>query len=181
MSENNPNLRERVVESRGFLKKLQLLVPALKEYRKLEDIRAADQLLRKQVFDRLNEAKSKLETIRKTMSNKGDFSNLSSIGSAISQLQQIAGQVMHAQQGSAGISPNIRIDENTLNKLYEYDYNFVNNAEQIFSTSSDSVAEYSSGTATAQAITTKISPMLDDFKHSWKQRLDVVENILVTK
>jgi hypothetical protein len=181
MPENNPDLRERVVESRGFLKKLQLLVPALKEYRKLEDIRAADQLLRKQVFDRLNEAKSKLETIRKAMSDKGDFSNLSSIGTIISQLQQVAGQVNHAQQGSAGISPNIRIDENALNKLYEYDYNFVNSAEQIFSTTSDSVTEYSSGTSSAQAISTKISPMLEDFKHAWKQRLDSVENILVTK
>ncbi|MGI0072562.1 MAG: hypothetical protein ACREA3_01970 [Nitrosotalea sp.] len=181
MSKDNPDLRKQVVDSRGFLKKLQLIVPALKEYRELEDIRAADQLLRKQVFDRLNEAKSKLETIRKTMSDKGDFSNLSSMGTIISQLQQIAGQVNHAQQGAAGISPNIRIDENTLNKLYEYDYNFVNSAEQIFSTASDSVSEYSSGTSSAQAISTKISPILEDFKHAWKQRLDSVENILVTK
>jgi len=181
MSENNPDLRERVVESRGFLKKLQLIVPALNEYRKLEDIRAADQLLRKQVFDRLNEAKSKLESIRKTMSDKGDFSNLTSIGSIISEIQQIAGQVVHAQQGSAGISPNIRIDENALNKLYEYDYNFVNSAEQIFSTVSESLTEYTSGTSSVQAISTKISPMLEDFKHVWKQRLDSVENILVTK
>lgn len=181
MSENNPDLRERVVESRGFLKKLQLILPALKEYRELEDIRAADQLLRKQVFDRLNEAKSKLESIRKTMSDKGDFSNLSAIGFIISQIQQVAGQVVHAQQGSAGISPNIRIDENALNKLYEYDYNFVNSAEQIFSTASDSLTEYTSGTSSVQAISTKISPMLEDFKHVWKQRLDSVENILVTK
>jgi len=181
MPENNPDLRERVVESRGFLKKLQLIVPALKEYRKLEDIRAADQLLRKQVFDRLNEAKSKLESIRKAISDKGDFSSLTSIGTIISQIQQVAGQVVHAQQGSAGISPNIRIDENTLNKLYEYDYNFVNSAEQIFSTASDSLTEYTSGTSSVQAISTKISPMLEDFKHVWKQRLDSVENILVTK
>jgi len=181
MSENNPDLRDRVVESRGFLKKLQLIVPALKEYRKLEDIRVADQLLRKQVFDRLNEAKSKLESIRKAISNKGDFSNLTSIGSIISQIQQVAGQVVHSQQGSAGISPNIRIDENALNKLYEYDYNFVNSAEQIFSTASDSLTEYTSGTSSVQAISTKISSMLEDFKHAWKQRLDSVENILVTK
>ena len=181
MPEENPDLRKQVVESRGFLKKLQLIVPVLKEYRKLEDVRAADQLLRKQVFGRLNDARSKLETIRKSMSDKGDFSNLSSIGNIISQLQQIAGQVNHAQQGSAGISPNIRIDENTLNKLYEYDYNFVNNAEQIYSTVSSSINEYNLGTSSAQAISTKISPMLEDFKHVWKQRLDSVENILVTK
>lgn len=181
MSGNNPDLRDKVDQSRGFLKKLQLAIPALKEYRKLEDIRAADELLRKQVFDKLDESKSKLETLRKAMSDKGDFTSLSSIGSIISQLQQISGEVFHSQQGSAGISPSIRIDENTLNKLYEYDYNFVNSAEQISSTVTGSLTEYASGTSTAQAIAAKISPMLEDLKHAWKQRLESVENILVTK
>lgn len=181
MSGNSPDLRDKVAESRGFLKKLQLVIPGLKEYRKLEDIRAADELLRKQVFDRLDGAKSKLEMIRKAMADKGDFNSLTSIGSIISQLQQISGEVFHSQQGSAGISPNIRIDESTLNKLYEYDYNFVNSAEQIFSTITSSLDDYMSGTATAQAIAAKIGPMLEGFKHAWKQRLESVENILVTK
>ncbi len=181
MSGNSPDLRDKVLESRGFFKKLQLVIPALKEYRKLEDLRAADELLRKQVFDKLDGAKNKLEIIRKAMADKGDFSNLTSIGSLVAQLQQISGEVFHAQQGSAGISPNIRIDENTLNKLYEYDFNFVNSAEQIFSAISSSLSDYTSGSATAQAIVTKISPMLEDFKRTWKQRLESVESILVTK
>lgn len=181
LSENNPDLREKVDKSRGFFKKLQLAIPVLKEYRKLEDIRAADELLRKQVFDKLDESKNNLETLRKTMSDKGDFSSLTSIGSIISQIQQISGEVFHSQQGSAGISPNISIDENTLNKLYEYDYNFINSAEQIYSTVAGSLTEYTSGTSTAQAIAAKISPMLEDFKHAWKQRLESVENILVAK
>lgn len=181
MSGNSPDLRDKVVDSRGFFKKLQLAVPGLREYRKLEDIRAADELLRKQVFDKLDSAKNKLEMIRKAMADKGDFNNLTSIGSLVSQLQQISGEVFHSQQGSAGISPNIRIDENTLNKLYEYDFNFVNSAEQIFSTITSSLNDYTSGTSTAQAISAKISPMFEDFKHAWKQRLESVENILVTK
>ncbi len=60
MSGNSPDLRDKVVDSRGFFKKLQLAIPGLKEYRKLEDIRAADELLRKQVFDKLDGAKGKL-------------------------------------------------------------------------------------------------------------------------
>ncbi len=181
MSGNSPDLRDKVDESRGFFKKLQLAIPALREYRKLEDIRAADQILRKQVFDKLDGAKSKLESLRKAMSDKGDFTSITPIGSTISQIQQIAGEVFRSQQGSAGISPNIRIDENTLNKLYEYDYNFVNSAEQIFSAVNTAFSDYTSGTTTAQAIAAKIGPMIEDFKNTWKQRLESVENILVTK
>ncbi len=180
MSGNNPDLRDKVVANRGTFKKLELLVPGLREYRNLEDIRAADQLLRKQVSDRLNETKSKMEALRKAMSDKGEFNNLTTVGAVISQIQQVAGEVQHSQQGSAGISPNIRIDQPVLNKLYEYDYNFVNSAEQLFLTASASVNEYFSG-ASPQGTIFKMASMIDDFKHAWKQRLESVEDILVTK
>ena len=180
MPENNPDLREKIVENRGTWKKLQLKIPGLREYRSLEDLRAADQLLRKQVSDNLNESKNKIEDLRRAATAKGDFGNLTLIGSTISHIQQISGILQHSQQGSAGISPNIRIDDGVLNKLYEYDYNFVNTAEQIFSSCSDSTSEYNSGKS-IQEITTKINSMLDDLDHSWKQRLESVENILVTK
>jgi len=180
MPENNPDLREKIVENRGTWKKLQLKIPGLREYRSLEDLRAADQLLRKQVSDNLNESKNKIEDLRKAASAKGDFVNLTMIGSTISHIQQISGVLQHSQQGSAGISPNIRIDDGVLNKLYEYDYNFVNTAEQIFSSCSGVISEYNAGKS-VQEITTKINSMLDDLDHSWKQRLESVENILVTK
>lgn len=180
MPENNPDLREKIVENRGTWKKLQLKIPGLREYRNLEDIRAADQLLRKQVSDNLNESKGKIDDLRRTVSTKGDFANLTLIGNTISQIQQIAGVIQHSQQGSAGISPNIRIDDGVLNKLYEYDFNFVNTAEQIFSLCSSASSDYTSGKS-VQDITSKISSMLDDLEHSWKQRLESVENILVTK
>ncbi len=180
MPENNPDLRDKIVENRGTWKKLQLKIPGLREYRSLEDLRAADQLLRKQVSDKLNESKNKVEDLRKAVTAKGDFSNLTLIGSIISQIQQVSGVLQHSQQGSAGISPNIRIDEGVLNKLYEYDFNFVNTAEQVFSSCSSSTSEYNSGKS-IQEITSKISSMLDDLSHSWKQRLESVENILVTK
>ncbi len=180
MPENNPDLREKIVENRGTWKKLQLKIPGLREYRSLEDLRAADQLLRKQVSDNLNESKNKIEELRKAATAKGDFSNLTLIGSTISHIQQISGVLQHSQQGSAGISPNIRIDDGVLNKLYEYDFNFVNTAEQVFSSCSSSISEYNSGKS-LQEITTKINSMLYDLDHSWKQRLESVENILVTK
>ena len=180
MPENNPDLRDKIVENRGTWKKLQLKIPGLREYRSLEDLRAADQLLRKQVSDNLNESKNKVEDLRKAVTTKGDFGNLTLIGSTISKIQQISGVLQHSQQGSAGISPNIRIDDGVLNKLYEYDFNFVNTVEQIFSSCSSSTSEYNSGKS-VQEITSKISSMLDDLDHSWKQRLESVENILVTK
>jgi hypothetical protein len=180
MPENTPDLRKAVEDNRGTLKKLQLKIPGLKEYRQLEDIRAADQLLRKQISDKLNNAKAKLEDLRKALTVKNDFSNLTIVGNTISQIQQVSGVMQHAQQGSAGISPNIRIDMEVLNKLYEYDFNSVTASEQIFISCSNSVSDYNSGKS-PQEISTNIASMLDDLGRTWKQRLDSVQNILVTK
>lgn len=179
MSET-PDIRKTVEDNRGTLKKLQLKIPALREYRKLEDIRAADQLLRKQISDKLDDSKAKLEDLRKAITAKNDFSNLTIIGNAISKIQQVAGAIQHAQQGSAGISPNIRIDEGVLNKLYEYDFDSVNTSEQVFATCSNSVSDYNTGRQVVD-IASQISSLLDNLGVSWKKRLDSVENILVTK
>ena len=180
MPENTLDIRKTIEENRGTWKKLQLKIPGLKEYRELEDIRAADQLLRKQISDKLNDSKAKLEELRKAMTAKTDFSNLTIVGNTISQIQQVSGLIQHAQQGSAGISPNIRIDENVLNKLYQFDFDSVNTSEQIFTTCSNSILDYNSGKLT-QEITSKISSMLDELGRLWKERLDSVENILVAK
>lgn len=180
MPENTPDIRKTIEDNRGTLKKLQLKIPTLKEYRKLEDIRAADQLLRKQISDKLNDSKTKLEDLRKALTVKNDFSNLTVVGSTISKIQQISGVIQHAQQGSAGISPNIRIDEGILNNLYEYDFNSVNISEQIFIMCSNSIADYNSGKS-PQEITSKIASILDDLENSWNKRLDSVQSILVTK
>ena len=180
MPENTPDIRKSVEENRGTWKNLQLKIPGLKEYRKLEDIRAADQLLRKQISDKLNNSKTKLEDLRKAITAKSDFNNLTLVGGTISQIQQVSTLIQRAQQGSAGISPNIRIDEGVLNKLYEYDFNSVDTSEQIFATCSSSISDYTSGKS-IQDITSKVSSMLDELRMSWEKRLDSVENILVTK
>jgi hypothetical protein len=180
MPQDTPDIRKTVEENRGTIKKLQLKIPGLKEYRKLEDIRAADQMLRKQISDKLNDSKNRLEELRKAMTARNDFANLTLVGSMISKIQQVSGEIQRAQQGSAGISPNIRIDEGVLDKLYEYDFNSVNESEQVFTTCANSISDYNSGKST-QEIASNISSMLDELDSTWKKRLDSVENILVTK
>ena len=128
MSQDNPDIRNQVNASRGPQKNLELLIPGLRNYRKLEDLRVADDMLRNQVADKLDAAKANLEGIRKQMASAGDFTNLTNVGSLISQLQQMAGEVRHAEQGYSGWVASVTIDQNRLNQLYDYDYDFVASA-----------------------------------------------------
>ncbi|MEM3185115.1 MAG: hypothetical protein QXQ39_00350 [Conexivisphaerales archaeon] len=172
---SGPDIREKVKESRGTVKKLELLIPGLRGYRKLEDIRASDELLRNEVADRLDKARNSLDSIRKKMVDAGDFANLSAIASAMSRLQQLSGQVRHSEQGYSGIAANIRVDEDTLNRLYDFDSEFVSSAFNL----ADFAAQVVYQQDTIQSNIASINSMIDEFKQKWMTRIENVEDIIV--
>ena len=180
MSQDSPDIRQQVDENRGFQKKLELLVPGLRGYRTLEDLRVSDSLLRNQVADKLDQTKGNLEALRKQMAAAGDYTNLTSVGSLISQVQQLGGEVRHAQQGYSGWVPTITINPDKLNKLYEYDYGFVNSAVQLQSlTTSPSLVYDTTAPNSVQTVLSRLGGAVSDFKQKWSVRMEAIENILV--
>ncbi len=180
MSQDNPDIRKQVEASRGPQKNLELLIPGLRNYRKLEDIRVADDMLRNQVADKLNAAKSNLEIVRKQMASAGDYTNLTTVGSLISQLQQLAGEVRHAEQGYSGWVASITIDQARLNQLYENDYDFASSAFDLATlTSPPNLVYDASSPASVMAPLSKISGAIVDYKQKWSVRMEAVKGILV--
>ncbi|MCI4325622.1 MAG: hypothetical protein L3K00_07065 [Thermoplasmata archaeon] len=125
------DIRQRVDQDRGFLKKVQLLLPGFRGYRQGEDDRAADSLLRLQVADRVHRAATIVTTARASLSNAGDFAHLSDLAQVASELNVLEGQIRHAEQGYTGISPATRMSVGALDQLYEYDYGFVTAADAL--------------------------------------------------
>jgi hypothetical protein len=177
LSSDNPDIRQQVAEESGALKKLQLLIPGLRGYRKSENIRVADEYLRNQVADRLDQARSNLDFVRKQLVAGGDFTNLTTLGSLMNQIQQLSGEVRHSAQGYSGLAPSISITEDVLNKLYDYDYAFVDSAFQILNSTLGFTYDPSSPNS-VQALISKLTASIQDFKQKWAVRLEAVENIL---
>jgi hypothetical protein len=117
-----PDIRERVEADRGLLKKIQLMIPGYAGYRRREDIRAADNILRIQLSDQIKGVRGELESIRDGLAMEGKTTGLSSVGNAIFTLEGLEAKVRHAEGGYSGISATIRIEETELDRLYEYDY-----------------------------------------------------------
>ncbi len=178
MSQGNPDIRQQVEANRGALKKLQLLIPGLRGYRDKEDIRVSDELLRNQVADRLDRVKGNLEKLRRQVAASDDLTNLTSVGSLISSLQALSGEVRHAAQGYAGWVAPITINENKLNKLYEYDYSFVSSAMQLDdSTSPENLSYDTSAPNSIQASLNQLSRTVADIRRKWSLRMETIEGI----
>ena len=126
-----PDIRERVEEDRGLIKKIQLKIPGYAGYRRREDIRNADILLRNQVADQVKAVRNQLEGVRDDMAAAGKYQGLQPIGNLIFLMQATEGKVRHAEGGYSGISANIRVEEPELDKLYEYDYSMLTGLDAL--------------------------------------------------
>ena len=120
------DLREKTKENRGLLKKIELCVPGFRGYRNREDLRIGDSLLRTQLANEIKNVILDAEQCRKMISKKMELDFLEDTGNLITRLITLEGKILHAQQGYTGISPDYRIEEEALNKLYEWDLELFN-------------------------------------------------------
>jgi hypothetical protein len=180
LSQERPDIKGEVEKSRGFLKKLQLVIPGLRGYRQLEDIRVSDELLRNQLADFLDQARANLYILRQKLAMNNDLMNLSQVGSLIAQLQSLSGEIRHAQQGYSGFAAPISINEEKLESLYEYDYSFANMVINIRdSTSQDRLKYDPSSPGDLNLSLTQILKQVQDVRSMWIQRIERMEKILI--
>ena len=178
MSQGNPDIRQQVDANRGIAKKLELLIPGLRGYRSKEDLRVSDELLRNQVADRLDHVKDNLQQLRKQVAASSDFTNLTSVGSLMSQVQTLSGEVRHAGQGYAGWVAPIQINEDRLNKLYNYDYSFVSAVFQLDKATSPGTLTYDG--AAPNSVQTALNGFVRsvaDIRQKWSLRMETIEGI----
>ena len=127
-----PDIRQKVEEDRGLIKKIQLMVPGYRGYRLRDDLRDSDKILRLELGKRLALQRKELDEFRQTMVTNNPMSkNLTPIGGIINQYKKVEGLIAHGESGYSGISADIRIDVSELNMLYEYDAGMVENINFI--------------------------------------------------
>ncbi|MCZ0862745.1 hypothetical protein [Methanocorpusculum vombati] len=126
------DLRSKVEEDRGLLKKIQMGIPGFRGYRQKEDLRIADSLLRMQVADLLkSDVLGTLELIRERAGNALELDLMNDIATVVSAAKTAETRVRHAEQGYSGISPAYRVTDEQLNTLYEFDVSLVDGIRSL--------------------------------------------------
>lgn len=155
------DIRKKVEEDRGLIKKIELVIPGFRGYRKREDLRIADSLLRSQLADRVRIVRRTIESCRENLTKKMVLEFIEDAGGLINQITMIEEKIRHAEQGYTGISPDYRIEEDELNRLYEWDLSLLSYIEEL----------KTNATTLQQAISS-------DDKPSIRQRMDLLNENL---
>lgn len=176
------DLRERVKEDRGLLKKLELAIPGFRGYRKREDLRIADSLLRKQLADNLGDIKENLEICRRDLAEKMEMELLNKMGALMNNITSTENRVRHAEQGYTGISADYNIRENELNTMYEWDLSLISDIDKISNTVTALQSTIDSGEGKAISMGIKeVESSIRAFNTLFDRRIQTIANLGITK
>jgi hypothetical protein len=171
-----PDIRERVEEDQGILKKIQSFIPGFRGYRRTEDLRDADRMLRMQLADRLGKQRRGLEECRGMLVTSFGSPELDTIGGLINQFKKVEGEVTHAEMGYSGIAADIKIKEDALNSLYEFDAAMIDHIASI-NASIDSLKNslMAADESTSHKDLMNIKARINDFEDQFDRRMNVIQ------
>ena len=171
-----PDIRDRVEEDKGILKKIQSVIPGFRGYRRREDLRDADKMLRMQLADKLSKQRRGLEECRGMLMQSYGSQELDLIGGLINQFKKVEGVVNHAEMGYSGFAADIQIKEEELDKLYEYDATMLDHITSI-AASIDSLKNslMAADESTSHKDLMNVKSRITDFEDQFDRRMRVIE------
>ena len=175
------DLRKRVEEDRGILKKIQIFLPGYSGYRKKEDLRIADSMLRNQVADNFKTSVLiPLEMVREALANALELDLMNDVAGVLSKAKTLEASMRHAEQGYSGISAAVKIREDELNKLYEYDLALFEtvNALALQAKEARGLAE-AGDTAQVKTVLFQLNGAMLEFSAVFDRRMETVAGIEV--
>ncbi len=115
------DLREKVTGAMGGLESLVAKIPGYSGYKAKETRREADKLLREQLARSFDEQRRHLLELQKQLVSSGQIALLDDMDSATVKLQTLIDRIRTATYGYAGFFDAVKVKEDQLDALYEFD------------------------------------------------------------
>lgn len=125
------DLRDTVSDHKGWFESIASKIPLYKGYKQKEERREADTLLREHLVRLLREELKKAEDVSSQMLTGPGLSQLDEMGRANTRLQTLIDKVKTAAQGYAGLFDAVKIKEEELDILYEFDHGMLLKIDEI--------------------------------------------------
>ncbi len=131
LDEGGNTMRQVVESSLGGLEKLVKKVPGYKGYKEKELRREADRLLRMEVAAKLDDQRKRLAELQNQLISLAQIEFLDDLERAVMKLQLLIDRIKTASYGYAGLFDAVKVKEEQLDALYEFDNEMLNSVEEI--------------------------------------------------
>jgi hypothetical protein len=110
----------------GTLESLMRKIPGFGGYLDRERRRDADKLQREFMARGLSELKRKVQDAQEELINAGNMKMMTKLDDVNNIVDRVAGRLRHANYGFAGLFEQNQVNEEELNRIYEFDLSLVN-------------------------------------------------------
>jgi hypothetical protein len=143
-------------------------IPGFHGYKEKELRRESDKLIRNHLYLKLSGIKNNLRTVYQKLADRRWFDVLQDIDRLIAKVERVSQKVNHASYGYAGFFDIVKVKEENLDRMTEFDNNLVDDVESIATDVDAFKADVTKGEAKnakerIQALVDKVESFEDTF------------------
>jgi hypothetical protein len=131
MSDIKDQVYQNVTGSMDIFKKIASKIPGFKGYVERQNRRDSDKLIRDTIYRRFREHESRISDLQVDFINQGEISYTDDLEKAALRLRTFADRIRTAPRGYSSLFEAVKINEEELAKLYEYDATLLDKSEEI--------------------------------------------------
>ena len=161
--------RQVVDDSKGGLEELLAKIPGYHGYKEKEDRRASDKLLREHVAGQLGEQRRRLAELQRELLDSGGLLLVDDLDRAVTKVQNLADKIRTASYGYAGLFDEVKVKEEELDALYEFDESVLGHVSAIQS-AIDALAAAMDANGDVKAAIRNVVSAAEDANATWRQR-----------
>jgi hypothetical protein len=165
--------RHTVEDSKGGLERLLSKIPGYHGYKEKENRRAADKLLREHLVGQLGEQRRQLAELQRDLLEGGGLSLVDELDRAVTKVQNLADKIKTASYGYAGIFDAVKVKEEELDALYEFDEDMLGHVSTI-QTAIDALTNAIGGNNEVEAAIRNVVSAAENAGTTWRQRESVI-------
>lgn len=169
------DLFDRVLSSQQGLEKLLAKIPGFKGYSARKNRRAADKLLRETIANRYEEQWQRISAVQRDLISEGGLLFVDDLEGAGVKLRQFIDRIRTASYGYTGFFDAIKVKEEELAAIYQYDLNLMTLVDEI-SAAIDNV-EAALGTDGLKAAIRNLTKTAQDCVDAFEKRSDVIKEM----
>ena len=112
---------DKITDDQDFLKKIASKIPGFNGYIERQDRRAADKMLRETLADRFEELWQRVSALQADFVSQGELMYVDDLEKAALKLRTFIDKIRRASYGYSGFFDALKINEDELLRIYEYD------------------------------------------------------------
>jgi len=163
------DFRQTVEDSKGGLEGLISKIPGYHGYKEKENRRAADKLLREHLTDQLDEQRRRLVDLQRDLLDSGGLLWVDDLERAVTKVQKLADKIKTASYGYAGLFDAVKVKEEELDALYEFDEDMLSHVSAI-QAAIDTLAAAMDASGDVKAAIREVVSVAEEANATWRQR-----------